>query len=273
MPSRPALAGVETRHCGPPEEALSGVRRPGATEMAQRHGDCVVGLWWLPLLAGGLPLLATVIAFNLSASLGLIPSCNPFIDGCTSISRAARHGLPNILFRALVLPAALLQCATWWLCAAWLREQGSPSSRWLRALPWLGAGAALALAVYASFLGTEGEVYRWMRRYGVSFYFGLTCLCMLVAGDAMRRLVTDRQRRRHIDRAVLALCLALPLLGMAHVLLPLITPDEAALDALQNATEWWGGALFTLFFVLLARAWRASAFGAALGSDRGGSTS
>lgn len=236
--------------------------------MARHDDQRVVVLWWLPLLAGGLPLAATVIAFNLSASLGLIPSCNPFIDGCTSISRAARHGLPNILFRALVLPAALLQCITWWLCATWLREQGAPGNRWLQALPWLGAGAALSLAIYASFLGTDGEVYRWMRRYGVSFYFGLTCLCMLVAGDAMRRLVADRQRRLHIDRVVLCLCLALPLLGVAHVLLPLLTPDESALHALQNATEWWGGALFTAFFALLAWAWRGSRFGAAIGTYR-----
>lgn len=72
---------------------------------------------------------------------------------------------------------------------------------------------------------------------------------------------------------VLALCLALPLLGLAHVLLPLFTPDERALDALQNATEWWGGALFTAFFALLAWAWRGSGFVAALGRDRDATSS
>jgi hypothetical protein len=233
-----------------------------------RRDPRVVALWWLPLLAGLLPLAAVAIAFSLSVSLGLIPACNPFFEGCVSISRAARHGLPNLLFRALVLPAAVLQCAVWLLSPAWLRSQGITPERRQRAVPWLGASAALSLVVYASFLGTDGEVYRWMRRYGVSFYFGLSCLCMLVIGDATRRLVTDGPRRRRIDAALLLLCLALPLLGLAHVLLPLFTPDEAALDALQNATEWWGGALFTLFYLVLAWAWRLGAFVAVLGSDR-----
>ena len=36
----------------------------------------------------------------------------------------------------------------------------------------LGAMSAMALAVYATFLGTEGEAYRFLRRYGVVVYFG-----------------------------------------------------------------------------------------------------
>jgi len=40
------------------------------------------------------------------------PACNPYLEGCVSISRAARHGLPNHLFKALVLPAAALQGVT-----------------------------------------------------------------------------------------------------------------------------------------------------------------
>ena len=56
-----------------------------------------------PLAAALLPLVATLVAYGLSIRLGLVPACNPFIEGCVSISRAARHDLPNILFRALLL--------------------------------------------------------------------------------------------------------------------------------------------------------------------------
>ena len=58
-------------------------------------------VWPLPLVAGFLPAVATIAAFLISLKLGLIPSCNPFLDGCVSISRSARHGLPNLVFRAL----------------------------------------------------------------------------------------------------------------------------------------------------------------------------
>lgn len=223
-------------------------------------------LWWVALFAGLLPLVATVIAFRLSVQLGLVPACNPFVDGCVSISRAARHDLPNILFRALLLPAAVLQGACWALVPAWLRSLGAPPDRLQHALPWLGAAAAVFLVLYGTFLGTDGEGYRWMRRYGVVMYFGLTCIGMLIVADEMQRRVRARRRERWITRALLALCAALPLLGLVHVLLPLALPGPLARDALENSTEWWAGAIFTLFFFVLAWAWRATRFGATLNS-------
>ena len=210
-------------------------------------------LWPLALLAGLLPLVATAIAYLLSIRLGLAPECNPFTEGCVSISRVARHDLPNVLFRALLLPAAVLQAMCWVLCPGWLRTLGATPGRWLRALPALGVAAAVFLVLYGTFLGTEGAGYRWMRRYGVVFYFGLTCIGMLVVSDQMQRLLP---RRRLEGRIALALCALLPLLGLAHVLLPLWWPDAAFKDALENITEWWSGAIFTAFFLLLACAWR-----------------
>lgn len=234
--------------------------------MVVRDRPPAVALWWLPLLAGLLPLAATAVAFRLSLRLGLIPDCNPFLDGCVSISRAARHDLPNILFRALILPAAALQAACWLLCPGWLRSLGAARDAAQRALPWLGIGAGLFLVSYGTFLGTDGEGYRWMRRYGVMLYFALTCIGMLVVSDAMRRVVRADRRRRRVALALLAMCCALPLLGLAHALLPLALAGEVARDAVQNITEWWAGAAFTLFFFVLAWAWRATAFVAYLGT-------
>jgi len=219
-------------------------------------------LWPLPLLAGLLPLVATVVAYLLSIRLGLAPACNPFVDGCVSISRAARHDLPNILFRALLLPAAVLQAMCWLLCPGWLRTLGAAPGRWLRVLPVLGVAAGVFLVLYGSFLGTEGVGYRWMRRYGVVFYFGLTCIGILVVGDQMQRRLRGLQLA---GRLVLALCTLLPLLGLAHVLLPLALPGAVAKDALENITEWWAGAIFTAFFFVLAYAWHRTGLTARLG--------
>ena len=217
-------------------------------------------LWPLPLVAALLPLAATVLAYTLAIRLGLAPACNPFVEGCVSISRAARHDLPNILFRALMLPAAVLQIACWSLCPAWLRTLGAPPDRAQRVLPWLGAVADVSLVLYGSFLGTEGEGYRLMRRYGTVLYFGLTCIGMLVVSGEMQRRVRSAPLQRRVAQALLTLCALLPLLGLAHVLVPLALPGEATKDALQNATEWWGGAIFTVFFVVLAWAWRATGY-------------
>jgi len=213
--------------------------------------------WPLPLLAGLLPLVATVLAYSLSVRLGIVEACNPFLDGCTSISRAARQALPNYLFRALLLPAAALQAICWLLCGAWLRELRAAPSRKLRAVPVLGLAAAAFLVLYGTFLGTEGPEYRWMRRYGVVVYFGGTCLSMLLVSDAVRRLALAPRR---LVSALVVFAIALPLLGLANAFAPVFDLSDARKAALQNSTEWWGGLLFTLFFFSLAWLWRASAF-------------
>lgn len=114
-------------------------------------------LWPLPLACALLPFVATWIAFTLSLHAGHIEACNPFWDGCTSISRAARHGLANPVFRAFVLPCAMLQILFWWLCRHWLLAQGQAVNR---SLPMLGLIAGAFLILYATFLGTEGDIYR-----------------------------------------------------------------------------------------------------------------
>jgi len=202
-------------------------------------------------------MVATLIAYPLSVRLGLVELCNPFVDGCTSISRAARHGLPNHLFRALLLPAAVLQGLSWMLCTAWLRGLGAAPTRKLRALPWLGLAAAAFLVLYGTFLGTEGSAYRWMRRYGVVVYFGATCIAMLIVSGAAQGAV---RQARGVARALYALCIALPLLGLVNTLAPSFDASAATIDALQNSTEWWGGLVFTLFFLAIAWLWRETRF-------------
>jgi hypothetical protein len=217
-------------------------------------------LWPVPLLAGLLPFVGAVVAYRLSVRLGLVPDCNLFFDGCVSISRAARHDLPNILFRALLLPAAVLQAICWLLSPGWLRTLGAAPDRWQRALPALGVAAGVFLVLYGTFLGTEGAGYRWMRRYGVVFYFGLTCIAMLIVSDQMRRRLQGGRLESRIAGALVALCALLPLIGLAHVLLPLWWTDAALNDALENSIEWWAGAIFTAFFFTLAWGWRKTGF-------------
>ncbi|HZF79818.1 MAG TPA: hypothetical protein VEZ89_08505, partial [Rubrivivax sp.] len=121
-------------------------------------------------MAGLLPMVATLLALVLSMRLELVPACNPFVEGCVSISRAARYGMANHLFRALVLPAAALQALTWILVASWLRGLGE-NGRGSRTLLPLGLLAGAALVLYGAFLGTDGTVYRLLRQYGKVVYF------------------------------------------------------------------------------------------------------
>ena len=212
-------------------------------------------LWPLALLAGVLPAVAVLLAFAMSVHLQLVPGCNPFIDGCTSISRAARHDLPNHLFRALMLPAATLQGLVWLLSAHWLRGRLGARTG-LRALAALGTLAALALVLYATFLGTEGAAYRLLRQYGTVAYFGFTCLCMLLLGQAAQLLA--RQGGSGLPgwlvHAHVALACTLVGLGLANAIVAaLLSPAWKA--RIENVTEWWGAMIFVACFCAVAAMW------------------
>lgn len=228
-------------------------------------------LWPLALLAGVLPAVASVAAWAIATHAGLVPVCNPFIDGCVSISRAARHGLPNLLFRALVLPAATLQALVWLAQAQALSALGGAAARRSAlALAVIGVAAGIALVLYGSFLGTDGQAYRWLRRYGTLVYFGGTCMAMLLLGRALQRLHADARLHlpRTHERVLLVLLALIVALGLGNALAGLWVGD-ALKDRIENATEWWGSLGLTLAFATLASLWRRIGLRVSLGVGRG----
>jgi hypothetical protein len=208
-----------------------------------------VPLWPLPLLCALLPLAVVHLAWWLSVRDGWIPACNPYWDGCVSISRAARHGLGNHLFRLAMLPCATLQALCWQAAAHWLRrETGRP----LRALPWLGLVAGAFLGLYAAFLGTGGGVYSALRAYGVALYFGGTCLALL---ETLRALAPLRPRPAAY-RGLLAVALGFMAIGLASVFAGFTIGDPRALDRWSDALEWQLGLWLTAIYAVLAWEWR-----------------
>jgi hypothetical protein len=215
-----------------------------------------VPLWPLALLAALLPLAATTIATTLSMQQGLVPSCLPLLEGCTSISRAARQGVANHVFQALMLPAATLQAIVWVLMAVWLGQRGA-SGRGVSLLAPLGIVAGIALVVYGSFLGTEGPVYRWLRQYGTVVYFGGTCLNLLFTGQALQQLVRRGRLAlpRVLEHGMVALAVALVLLGLCNALIGAAV-GEPWKDRIQNISEWWGSLIFVVGFAAIGVLWR-----------------
>jgi hypothetical protein len=214
-------------------------------------------LWPLPLMAGLLPAIAVLLALALFAGEGKVPaSCNPFIDDCVSISRMAKHGLANQLFRVFVLPAAVLQMLTWLAAARALFAAGL-ARREAFLLALLGVFAGVALVLYGSFLGSDGQVYRWLRRWGAVAYFGGAYLAMLVFARASQRLhKANRLALPHSHgRVMLALLAFIAAISVFH--LSVSAAGFANLeDRIENLTEWWGSVAMTLYFMTVASLWR-----------------
>lgn len=204
-------------------------------------------LWPLPLLCALLPMLVSHVAWWLSLRHGLIPACNPYLDGCVSISRAARHGPGNDLFRMVMLPMAALQVLCWLAAALWLRRHAA-RVRWL---PWLGLASGLFLALYATYLGSEGAIYQVMRRYGITMYFASTFLAWLTLLGGL----SQQSPRPAGYRPSLVVALGYMLLGLAHLAIRFATTDAALRYRWENVLEWQLGLWLTAMFSLLAWAW------------------
>lgn len=200
--------------------------------------------WIVPLACAAVPAIAVHAAWLLSLQAGTVPECIPHLEGCTSISRAARHGTANVVFKSLMLPCAVLQAWHWREAERWLRARGTRGGT----LVPLGIVAALALAAYAAALGTEGSFYQWMRRFGITFYFGATFLAILAF---VRRLVALGSYAK-LARAMVGLCAAMLALGLASVAATALVGDAALKDRIENVLEWQLGLLLTLWFLVQA---------------------
>lgn len=224
--------------------------RPEMNAEAKRHiaETSPEPRWWLPLAFALLPLLATHVAYALSVRDGLAPSCWPYWDGCTSISRAARHGLGNLVFKTVMLPCACVLALLWLHAANEFRARGES----VRVLLGVGLLGALALAVYVGFLGVEGEFSRWLRRYGAVIYFASTFLAQF----AYVRSRWHARTRSMPVRGLLLVSVLLLLGGLSSTAVSGLVHDLALKDRAENAIEWGLGLLFTLWFLLLSWSWR-----------------
>lgn len=214
-------------------------------------------LWPVPLLVALVPFFAAHLAYAISIQAGHVPSCVSYLEGCTSISRAARHGLGNHLFRLLMLPSALLLALHWLSVRGWLREtHGDPAAG--RSLLFLGPFAGLALATYVAFLGTEGDIYRWLRQNGAQLYFASVYIAQLVFVHRYRQ---TPDHRRGIVAAMLAIALAMLALGIGYTAVANTMGDPELKDRMENLLEWHIGLLMTAWYLLQTAIWRRSRFG------------
>ncbi|WP_187275812.1 hypothetical protein [Parahaliea aestuarii] len=189
-----------------------------------------VALW-----AALLPFVAVHLTYLLAASHTLVDWCFPYVDSCTSISATGRHPPASYLFRATMLPSAVLLFAYWWLNSAWLAALGSGDRlrRWMLAM---GGVASLGLVAYVTVLGEAGEQWQRQRRIGVVLFFAFTYLAQLLLVAQLRGLQPLALELGRLVNTMLALCALLLALGVVTVLWDAV--DNAGYETVEDAFEW-----------------------------------
>jgi hypothetical protein len=202
----------------------------------------------LPLIACLAPLIGINVAYWIGADNNVLPSCFPYLDGCTSISSTGRYPPGDRVFRAVMLPQAAILAMTWYFAALWLKSL-KPGSKAGTAVLVSGVTGALALILYVSYLASNDPFYEVMRSYGIYFYFVGTALAQLVLSLALDR--------SPIQRAMVWVTVTPFALGLVNLIQKALL---GSLNSNENRIEWIASLLMQVWFVLLWISWRKSRF-------------
>ena len=208
----------------------------------------LVALVILPLSWAGV-----IGAYAASAAGGYLPDCVPHLTGCTSVSASGRYGAGFFIFKATIIPVAVLLMLYWILCERWLAALDDGQARWRYGMIAIGTIGAAALVLYATYLGSEGDFERAMRRYGTVVYFGFTYLAQLLLLYRARAVLGMTP----LVRVKLILCIAMLVEGLALEAFTYFIPDDAWLE---NLTEWHVASALTFYPALTWLLWRRTGF-------------
>ncbi len=203
------------------------------------------------------PWIGIMTAYFLSAQAGEIPSCFPHLEGCTSVSSVGRHPPGFLIFKATMWPVAAFTMVYWKLCYDWLAAMGDTARRQNSAMLWLGLLSSLALILYTTFLGSEGDVYRLLRRYGTAFYYGFLYLAQVLLAARINALALQGTLSVRIARLKVAMCAVILTGGLILAATDRMFEND---KEIQNISEWLVASMMTFYPFLTWLLWRESGF-------------
>ena len=216
----------------------------------------------IPLLAALFPLVGANVAYIIAAVLEHVPSCIPYLEGCTTVSSTGRAAPESLWFRATMIPGAVLMIFYWRLNGGWLLCLEQDHYKGSTIIQVLGIFAGLFLVMYTVALGFIGEEYALMRRTGVTLFFGLNYLAQVLL---TRRLWYFSKRNPGVfpSRLItlkLGLCWFLLVVGLISIPIS----NFIGTDAPENIVEWNFSVLMYCYFFLTYWGWRVTGFHAGL---------
>lgn len=206
-----------------------------------------------------LPLLAMHLGWLVSSAQGYIEWCVPYLEPCTSISRAGRYGAAYFVFKGLMIPASVLLVFFWWATGRWLQQlQVTPPA----GLVPTACIASLALLLYTLMLGHAGDTFHLLRRIGVIGYMGLTFLLQLRVSARLAEQGALQAAGRRLVR-FLQLVLVIGLLSVLHAV---VLPENHNLW--EDVYEWWLALLMSVHSLALLRLWQRTGLSVSLLTGR-----
>ena len=213
-----------------------------------------------------MPFIGVTVSYSIAVHYDLVPSCVPYVDGCTSISATGRYEAASYLFRAIQMPLGVLHIAIWLLSIEWLKALGHRSHVAQSLILYSGLVGGISLIIYVTFLGTQQPFYEFMRRFGIYGYFLGAAVAQLTLALALAKVDSKTARfDGHRQGTLLLWLAAMPFaLGILNLVLRAVLDDP---DTWENRIEWVAALIMQLYFLFLWRAWRLTGFRATVATD------
>jgi len=202
------------------------------------------------------PLFVSNLVYLLSASQGFIPWCIPYIDGCTTISKAARSGDSLYIFRATMIAYGVLLVWFWIYVRQWLKLLYGYTTLMSHFIFWLGVVGAIFLILYVDFLGTTGEMNRFMRHVGIFIFFIFTPLAQLLL-LVQHYKMSNSLAKSNINRKILhyQLFVIVLIIFIAIISLALDITHTKSYES-ENIVEWNIALLMQFYFLGMVFIWK-----------------
>jgi len=204
-----------------------------------------------------LPLIAVHITLTTGIAMGNLEPCNPYWSDCHSISATGRQYPEFFIFKALLIPTAVLMVAYWLLLYSWLRQLSVAQGK-SKAVTALGIVASLALVIYTVMLGAEGEPYALARRVGVVLYFAFTAFAHLMLLSSLDNINTQNLHIVAAQNRLTVVTLVLIITSIISAALGYFV--EEFWSRWENAYEWWFSLLMISMFYQVGLMWRQTGY-------------
>lgn len=202
------------------------------------------------------PFASVHITLIIGVSIGNLDACMPYWADCHSISASGRQMPEFLVFKALLIPCAVLMLFYWALVAVWCRWLHHPAARashsGYKVAVALGLVSALALVLYTVTLGM-GEQYVLPRRIGAVLYFALTALAHLVLLRYLDRLDSLATVLANQQYTLTLTCLLLIGSALLSAGLGAFWPGW---ERWENAYEWWYAVVMISMFYQVGNMWK-----------------
>ena len=208
-------------------------------------------LWVLPFFIGISAIFSGNLAYLVSLNEGFVDACFPYLEGCTSISKTGRNGLASILFKLTILPVMTLLSAYWIISFTTLKQNILNKILRNRVMMTSGLIGSLFGILYAAFLGSDGDIYQLLRRFGIYFFFLGTYIAQILE---VIQLSTNPIIKESNSFQLMKLVVIL--IGL---IILISTPFYGFLeddDWLENVLEWNITFLIFFYFILSGVLWR-----------------